>query len=84
MTTQRNAKPAGRECPSGLTDGELLSILFQRGPYKAYALALSQRLLRHFGGIRRILNAEPAELQGVRGIGDVRMATLTAVRKALA
>ena len=81
MTTQRTSPLAGHKGFSELSDGELLAILFQHGPYRAYALALSQRLLRHFGGIRRVLNAEPAELRGVRGIGEVRMATLTAVRE---
>ena len=81
MTAQRRTPQPGGEHHSELSDAELLSILFRRGPYRAYALALSQRLLRRFGGIRCILNAEPAELQGVRGIGNARMATLTAVRE---
>lgn len=81
MTAQRNVLHADRKCLSDLSDSELLAILFQHGPYQASALALSGRLLRHFGGIRPVLNAEPAELRSVRGIGDARTATLTAVRE---
>ena len=35
-----------------MSDGELLSILFRRGPYTAFAIGLAHRLLERFGGVR--------------------------------
>jgi DNA repair protein RadC len=64
-----------------LTEAELLSILFQRGPSAQYALALSHQLLRQFGGLRKLLNAPGSELIAVKGIGEIRLATLQAIRE---
>ncbi len=64
-----------------LSDGELLSILFRRGSRQLGGAALAGRLLAHFGGFRRLLNADPEELGNVRGIGAARLATLAAVRE---
>ena len=66
---------------SALTEAELLSVLFQRGPSSTYALVLSQQLLQRFGGLRKLLNAPGGELSAVRGIGESRLATLKAVRE---
>jgi DNA repair protein RadC len=66
---------------SQLTDGEVLSILFQRGPWHGQALALSHRLLQRFGGLRKMLNANADELGAVKGVGEVRLATLSAIRE---
>jgi DNA repair protein RadC len=66
---------------AAMSDGELLSILFRRGACAACTTGLARRLLDRFGGIRRLLNAGPDELLDVRGIGDVRLATLMAVRE---
>lgn len=66
---------------ASLSEAELLSILFQRGPRPGTAIALSRRLLAHFGSLRRVLNATPPELAAIRGVGDVRMATLKALRE---
>jgi len=66
---------------ASLSEAELLSILFQRGPRPGTAIALSRRLLAHFGSLRRVLNATPPELAAIRGVGDVRLATLKALRE---
>ena len=66
---------------ASLSEAELLSILFQRGPRPGAAIALSRRLLGHFGSLRRVLNATPPELAAIRGVGDVRLATLKALRE---
>lgn len=66
---------------ANLTDTELLTVLFQRGSFTRPALAVSRRLLDRFGGIRKTLNAPRSELASVSGIGEVRLATLIAVRE---
>ena len=67
--------------PGALTEAELLAVLFQRGPLPGQAIALSSRLLRRFGGLRKLLNATHNELAGTCGIGDARLATLKALRE---
>jgi DNA repair protein RadC len=69
------------ESASELSEAELLSVLFQRGPSSKSALALAQRLLQQFGGLRKLLNSPGNELAAVRGIGETRLATLKAVRE---
>ena len=75
-------KPAGprtrllRMSAGALSEAELLSVLFQRGPTAAQALTLSRRLLGEFGSLRGLLQAEPATLAAVHGIGDARLAIL--------
>lgn len=64
-----------------MTDGELLSILFRQGARQVGGAALARRLLAHFGGFRRMLNAHPGELGDVHGIGEARLETLAAVRE---
>ena len=70
-----------REAASALSEAELLSVLFQRGPSSTYALALSQQLLARFGGLRKLLNTPADQLIAVSGIGETRLATLKAVRE---
>ena len=64
-----------------LSDSEVLAVLFQRGGWTRPAEALSVRLLARFGGLRKTLNATPEELSAIRGIGEVRLATILAVRE---
>lgn len=81
--TERQSMPRSRLLASqaaDLSDSELLSILFQRGP-AGQALTLSRRLLVRFGGLRKTLNATPDELVSISGIGEVRLATLKALRE---
>jgi len=67
--------------PGALSEAELLAILFQRGLTPNQAIALSQRLLERFGSLRKLLNATNKELTATYGIGDVRLATLKALRE---
>jgi DNA repair protein RadC len=68
-------------CPKALSEAELLSVFFQRGPLPWQAIALSRRLLDRFGSLRRLLNADQRELAATCGIGDARLATLKALRE---
>ena len=42
---------------------------------------MASALLRHFGGLRQVLNADPAALKAVRGVGNGRLALLGTVRE---
>jgi len=67
--------------PGALSEAELLSVLFQRGPLPAHAIALSRRLLTRFGSLRKLLNADQQEVAATYGIGEARLATLRALRE---
>lgn len=67
--------------PTALSDAELLALLLQRGRATQAAIGVARRLLSAFGSLRRTLNATPAELGEVHGIGEVRAATLCAMRE---
>jgi len=58
--------------PEALRDAELLAILFRTGTREEGALALGERLLRHFGSLRQLARASLGEIQAVRGIGAVK------------
>jgi len=67
--------------PETLSEAELLSILFQRGPLPGHSIALAQRLLDCFGSLRKLLNAEQREVAEIYGIGEARLAILKALRE---
>jgi len=77
----RTGARISRAQPAALSDTELLAVLLQRGRASPATLGLSQRLLASFGGIRRALNASPAELGAIHGIGEARCATIAAMRE---
>ena len=58
--------------PEALRDAELLAILFRTGTRSMGAVALGEKLLRHFGGLRTVARASLEELQQVDGIGAVK------------
>ncbi|MBI1320416.1 MAG: DNA repair protein RadC [Candidatus Hydrogenedens sp.] len=56
-----------------LRDAELLAVLFRTGTREEGAVALAERLLRHFdGSMRRVGLASLEELQQVKGVGRVK------------
>lgn len=65
--------------PASLTEAELLTVLLQRGRRSGQALALSTELLRRFGDLRRLLDADEQELVRQTGIGSVRLRLLKAI-----
>lgn len=58
--------------PAGLRDAELLAILFRTGTREEGAVALADRVMRHFDGLRRISLASIEELVQVKGIGPAK------------
>ena len=86
MTDEYRPSSAVREMPEGerprerlalvgaevLRDAELLAILFRTGTHKEGAVALAERVLRHFGSLRTMARASLEELQQVPGIGPVK------------
>jgi DNA repair protein RadC len=75
----RTRSRCGNNGATGMSGAELLAVLLQRGSNAATALALAQRLLQRFGGLRGLLHADSRELVCEPGIGDVRMAVLRTI-----
>ena len=58
--------------PEGLKDAELLAILFRTGTREEGAVALAERALRHFQGLRGMARAAIEQLCEVKGLGKVK------------
>jgi DNA repair protein RadC len=67
--------------PGHLSDAELLAILLGRGVAGVSALDLARHLLARFGGMRGVLNARPADLEALHGLGPGKSAVLSAARE---
>jgi DNA repair protein RadC len=65
--------------PETLADAELIAILLRTGSGGQSAIDLARQLLERFGSLGALLRAEPDELQGMRGLGDTKRATLLSV-----
>lgn len=61
-----------------VSDAELVAILLGGGSRDEHALALAQRLLARFGGLRRLADAGAGELEAIKGIGKAKVARLRA------
>ncbi len=74
--------------PAALADAELLALLLRTGTAGTGVLALAQQVLLRCGGYAGLLAAQPATLQGIKGLGPAKQAELMAVmemaRRALA
>lgn len=77
-----------RRGPQALADAELLALLLRTGVQGQSVLPFAQALLDRFGGLGALLQATPAQLAGVKGLGPAKRAELLAVtemvRRALA
>jgi len=62
-----------------LSDTELLALLLRTGTAKAHVLDLASQILQQFGGLAGLLNASPAALRAVNGLGPAKQAELCAV-----
>ncbi|MBP6901213.1 MAG: DNA repair protein RadC [Burkholderiaceae bacterium] len=74
--------------PAALADAELLALLLRTGLRGQGVLQLAENVLARFDGFAGLLQAAPAALAGVRGLGPAKRAELSAVvemaRRALA
>lgn len=74
--------------PAALADAELLALLLRTGVRGQGVLQLAEGVLARFDGFAGLLQAAPAALAGVRGLGPAKRAELSAVvemaRRALA
>ena len=74
--------------PAALADAELLAVLLRTGYMGCGVLTLAQQVLDQCGGFAGLLNAEPATLAAIKGLGPAKRAELLAVmetaRRALA
>ena len=78
-----------RACgPGALSDVELVALLVGSGLPGYDVFEIARSLLKHFGSLRTMLNAQREEFDGLRGIGEAKGAKLHAVfelaRRALA
>ncbi len=64
-----------------LSDAELLAIFLRTGTKGASALDLARSLLKHFGGLRGILESGAKEFCLQRGLGPSKYAQLQAVQE---
>ncbi len=58
--------------PEALRDAELLAILFRTGTRQLGAVALAERVLQHFNGLRTLARASIEEIQQIPGVGRVK------------
>ncbi|CBL44107.1 DNA repair protein [gamma proteobacterium HdN1] len=63
---------------SALSDAELLAIFFRTGIVGMNAIELGREVLRHFGGLRPMLDASAEEFTDIKGIGAAKFVQLQA------
>jgi DNA repair protein RadC len=61
-----------------LSDAELLAIFLRTGVRGCTAIDLARELIREFGGLRALLDAEPARLRQYKGVGLAKYVQLAA------
>jgi len=64
--------------PDKLSNQELLAIILRTGTSKESVLKLSQKLLKHFEGLRMLTNATVEEITSISGIGKAKAAQIIA------
>lgn len=62
-----------------LSNAELVGIILESGSRQRNAVELAQDLLTQFGGLRKLLTANPVELLKMRGLGKQKVALLISI-----
>jgi DNA repair protein RadC len=76
---ERPRERLARAGARSLSDAELLAIMLGHGTRGQSAVDLARMLLVRFGSIRGILNARPALLESIRGMGPGKAGRLIAI-----
>lgn len=64
--------------PEYVSDAGLVAILIRSGIEGKDAVTLGRELLKHFGGLRGLLNAKKKDLENIKGLGTAKIAQLLA------
>ena len=64
--------------PEYVSDAGLVAILIRSGLEGKDAVTLGRELLKRFGGLRGLLNANKKDLEGIKGLGTAKIAQLLA------
>ena len=75
---ERPRERLARLGPEALRDAELMAILFRTGTRQLGAVALAERVVQHFGGLRALARASLEELQQINGVGRVKAVEIKA------
>ena len=78
-TAERPREKLLSEGAHALSDAELLAIFLRTGCIGKSAVDLARELLKHFGGIRPLLDAPKAEFCQAHGLGQAKYVQLQAV-----
>ena len=65
--------------PDHVSNAGLIAILLRSGTKGKDAVSLARDLIKHFGGLRGLLNARKSDLQKIKGLGSAKIAQLIAV-----
>lgn len=66
------------EGPRSLSDSELLAIIVRLGTKGTSAIDLAREVIGHFGGFRRMADADLEEWRQIKGLGTAKIAALIA------
>lgn len=75
---ERPRERLARLGPEALRDAELLAVLFRTGTREDGAVALADKVIRHFGNLRSLAQASLTQLQEVKGLGAVKSVEIQA------
>jgi len=76
--TERPREKLLRDGSHTLSDAELLAIILRLGTKGASAIDLARDVLAHFGGFRRMADADLAEWRQIKGLGTAKTAAVVA------
>ena len=64
--------------PDNVSDAGLIAVLLRSGTKGKDAVSLAMDLIKHFGGLRGLLNAKKNDLEKIKGLGIAKIAQLMA------